>query len=168
MALDPMKRSLAKAVTCSLLLLLRLQTVTGWPAAILNLDVFGYVRGFFFPPSSLCRCVFCVDDTGMSGWGGCLDGQDVFVSIRENSPSGVVVADLMTETTLEGVHWGLGGKDADWLFLDEGNIRLNLSDGRVLDREVTELEVTVDQKAEKLLGISEIQLRNNYNLIVSV
>lgn len=101
MALDPMKRSLGKVVTCSLLLLLRLQTVAG-----------------------------------MSGWGGCLDGRDVFVSIRENSPTGEVVADLMTETTLEGVRWSLDGQDAGWLFLDEGNIRLNLSDDRVLDREV--------------------------------
>lgn len=74
----------------------------------------------------------------MSGWGGCLDGQDVFVSIRENSPDGEVVADVMTETTLDGVHWSLDGKDADWLSLEEGNIRLNLSDDRVLDREVTE------------------------------
>lgn len=85
----------------------------------------------------------------MSGWGGCLEGQDVFVSIRENSPDGEVLADVMTETTLDGVHWCLDGKDADWLSLDEGNIRLNLSDDRVLDREVTEPGMTLDQKAKK-------------------
>lgn len=85
---------------------------------------------------SVCVCV-CAD-TGMSGWGGCLDGQDVFASIRENSPSGEVIAELITETSLEGVHWSLDGKDADWFFLDDGKIRLNSSADKVLDREVTE------------------------------
>ncbi|KAI3371378.1 hypothetical protein L3Q82_023975, partial [Scortum barcoo] len=74
--------------------------------------------------------------TGMSGWGGCLDGQDIFATIRENSLSGEVVIGLLAETTLEGVHWTLDGKDADWFFLDEGNIRLNTSADKVLDREV--------------------------------
>ncbi|XP_035520778.1 cadherin-related family member 5 [Morone saxatilis] len=73
--------------------------------------------------------------TGMSGWGGCLDGQDVFATIRENSPFGDVVAELMAETTVEGIHWSLDGKDADWFFLDERNIRLNTSADKVLDRE---------------------------------
>lgn len=82
----------------------------------------------------MCVCA----DTGMSGWGGCLDGQDVFASIRENSPSGEVVAELTTETSLEGVHWSLDGKDADWFLLDDGNIRLNSSADKVLDREVAE------------------------------
>lgn len=72
----------------------------------------------------------------MSGWGGCLDGQDVFATIRENSLSGEVVAELVAETAVEGVHWSLGGKDADWFFLDERNIRLNMSADKVLDREV--------------------------------
>lgn len=72
----------------------------------------------------------------MSGWGGCLDGQDVFATVRENSLSGEVVAELMAETTMEGVHWSLDGKDADWFFLDERNIRLNTSADKVLDREV--------------------------------
>lgn len=74
----------------------------------------------------------------MSGWGGCLDGQDVFATIRENSFSGEVVAELMVETTVEGVRWSLDGKDADWFFLDERNIRLNTSASKVLDREVNE------------------------------
>lgn len=83
-------------------------------------------------------CGFCLVGAGMSGWGGCLEGRDVLVSIRENSPDGEVVADVTTETMLDGVHWSLGGRDADWLSLEEGNIRLNLSDDRVLDREVTQ------------------------------
>lgn len=81
----------------------------------------------------------------MSGWGGCLDGRDVFVSVQENSPDGAAVADVMTETMLDDVHWSLDGKDADWLSLDEGNIRLNLSEDRVLDREVTEQGRILDQ-----------------------
>lgn len=72
----------------------------------------------------------------MSGWGGCSDGQDVYATVRENSLSGVVVAELVAETTVEGVHWSLEGKDADWFFLDERNIRLNTSADKVLDREV--------------------------------
>lgn len=84
----------------------------------------------------MCACT----DTGMSGWAGCLDGQDIFAPIRENSLPGEVVAELMAETTLEGVHWSLGGKDADWFFLDERHIRLNASADKVLDREVNKLE----------------------------
>ena len=73
----------------------------------------------------------------MSGWDGCLDGQDVFATVRENSLSGEIVAELMTDTTMEGVHWSLNGKDADWFWLDGRNIRLNTSAEKVLDREVT-------------------------------
>ncbi|KAK2842200.1 hypothetical protein Q5P01_012400 [Channa striata] len=69
-------------------------------------------------------------------WGGCLDGQDIFATIRENSPSGEIVAELMADTPIEGIHWRLNGKDADWLFLDKRNIRLNTSDDKILDREV--------------------------------
>ncbi|KAF3854748.1 hypothetical protein F7725_022803 [Dissostichus mawsoni] len=71
----------------------------------------------------------------MSGWGGCLDGQDVFTKIPENSHWGDVVAELMDESTVEGVHWSLEGNDADWFFLDETSIRLNTSEEKVLDRE---------------------------------
>ncbi|XP_042267952.1 cadherin-related family member 5 isoform X1 [Thunnus maccoyii] len=73
--------------------------------------------------------------TGMSGWDGCLDGQDVFATVRENSLSGEVVAELMADTTIEGVHWSLDGKDADWFLLDGRNIRLNTSAEKILDRE---------------------------------
>lgn len=81
----------------------------------------------------MCAFVFV---TGMSGWDGCLDGQDVFANIRENSLSGEVVAELMADTMMEGVHWRLDGKDADWFLLDGRNIRLNTSAEKVLDREV--------------------------------
>ncbi|XP_078112990.1 uncharacterized protein LOC144522075 [Sander vitreus] len=73
--------------------------------------------------------------TGMSGWGGCLDGQDVYATIRENSHSGEIVAELMAETTMEGVQWSLDGKDADWFFLEGRSIRLKTSADKVLDRE---------------------------------
>lgn len=128
--------SQAKALVCSLLALLCLHTATGTATSHLSLLEFGS-----WPESigflSLCVCV-CVD-TGMSGWDGCLDGQDVFATVRENSLSGAVVAELMAETTMEGVHWSLDGKDADWFFLDERSIRLNTSADKVLDREVNEL-----------------------------
>ncbi|XP_059190832.1 cadherin-related family member 5 [Centropristis striata] len=85
--------------------------------------------------SSLLVLLCLHTTTGMSGWGGCFDGQDVFATIRENSQSGEVVAELMAETTMEGVHWSLDGKDADWFFLDERSIRLNTSADKVLDQE---------------------------------
>lgn len=74
----------------------------------------------------------------MSGWDGCLDGQDIFTTIKENSRSGEVVAELMADTTMEGVQWTLNGRDADWFYLDERHIRLNTSADKVLDREVNE------------------------------
>ncbi|XP_058501780.1 cadherin-related family member 5 [Solea solea] len=71
--------------------------------------------------------------TGMSGWGGgCLEGQDVFTRITENSRSGEVVAELRVKE----VEWTLEGQDAGWFFLDERHIRLNASADRPLDREV--------------------------------
>lgn len=73
----------------------------------------------------------------MSGWAGCLDGEDVFTTVKENSPWGEVVAELMADTTMEGIKWSLNGKDADWFFLDERHIRLNASADKIFDREVT-------------------------------
>lgn len=65
-----------------------------------------------------------------------MDGQDVFATITENSLSGTIVAELTADTMVEGVSWYLEGKDADWFFLDDRNIRLNTSADKVLDREV--------------------------------
>lgn len=137
MAVIEIKWSLfqAKAVVGSLLVLLCLHTATGTATSHLFILEFGFwTKLIGFLP--LCICVYVCIDTGMSGWGGCLDGQDVFATVRENSLSGEVVAELMAETTMEGVHWSLDGKDADWFFLDERNIRLNTSADKVLDREV--------------------------------
>lgn len=93
------------------------------------------------------KCVF-VFGTGMSGWGGCLDGQNVSAAIKENTVWGEIVAELMADTTMEGVQWSLIGKDAHWFFLDGSNIRLNTSADRVLDREVMALitELSTGQK----------------------
>ncbi|XP_054475487.1 cadherin-related family member 5 [Anoplopoma fimbria] len=139
MALIKLKRSLfqAKALVCSLLVLLCLHTATG-----------------------------------MSGWGGCLDGQDVFTTIRENSHSGEVVAELVAETTMEGVHWSLDGKDADWFFLDERSIRLNTTADKVLDREaqgpvlMAELSCYEDDALQSVYRIMVEILNENDNLPV--
>nr|XP_057932275.1 cadherin-related family member 5 [Doryrhamphus excisus] len=107
--------------------------------------------------------------TGMSGWGGCLDGQDVYASIRENSLCGEVVADLMADTPVEGVQWSLQGKDADWFLLDGGTIRLNTSPEKVLDREVqgpvliTELWCYVDDVLQSVSRIMVEVLNENDN-----
>ncbi|XP_036963550.1 cadherin-related family member 5 [Acanthopagrus latus] len=137
MALTELKWSLfqAKALVCSLLLLLCLHTTTG-----------------------------------MSGWGGCLDGQDVFAAITENSPPGEVVAELMADTTMEGVHWRLDGKDAHWFLLDERNLRLNASADKVLDREaegpvlMAELSCHEEDTLQSVYRIMVEVLNENDNL----
>ncbi|XP_029008236.1 uncharacterized protein LOC114856732 [Betta splendens] len=87
------------------------------------------------PVCSLLVLLCLHTTTGMSGWGGCLDGQDIFTTVRENSLWGEVVAELMADNTIGGVQWSLDGKDSDWFFLDERNIRLNASADKILDRE---------------------------------
>ncbi|KAL6106836.1 uncharacterized protein ACO6RY_10606 [Pungitius sinensis] len=121
---------------------------------------------------SLLVLPFVCTVTGMSGWDGCLDGRDVFTTIRENSHSGEVVAELMAETTMEGVHWSLNGKDADWFFLDEGSIRLNTSADKVLDREaqgpvlMAELSCYEDNALQSVYRIMVEVLNENDNLPV--
>ncbi|XP_040894888.1 cadherin-related family member 5 [Toxotes jaculatrix] len=101
--------------------------------------------------------------TGMSGWGGCLDGQDIFAAIKENSLSGEVVAELMADTTMDGVHWSLDGKDADWFFLDARNIRLNTSADKILDREAQGPVLMAE-----LLCYEEDTLQSVYRVMVEI
>ncbi|CAB1313730.1 unnamed protein product [Coregonus sp. 'balchen'] len=68
-------------------------------------------------------------------WNQCLEGQDVFSTIRENSMMGELIIELNTELTANDVVWSLTGEDADWFFLEGRSIRLNASLDRVLDRE---------------------------------
>ncbi|XP_061772800.1 cadherin-related family member 5 [Nerophis ophidion] len=116
----------------------------------------------------LVLCLHAV--TGMSGWGGCLDGQDVYASIRENSLCGEVVADLLADTPVEGIHWSLQGKDADWFFLDGGIIRLNTSPEKVLDREMqgsilmAELSCYEDDVLQSVSRVMVEVLNDNDNL----
>ena len=74
--------------------------------------------------------------TASSGWGGCLDAQDIFAAVRENSPRGEVIARLSTDVTGLGTRFSLAGKDADWFFLEDGALRLNAEPEKSLDREV--------------------------------
>ncbi|KAM3609120.1 uncharacterized protein V6R79_009918 [Siganus canaliculatus] len=101
--------------------------------------------------------------TGMSGWGGCLDGQDVYGSIKENSLLGEVVAELMVETTMDGIQWRLDGKDAHWFFLDNNNIRLNASADKVLDREAEGPLLLAD-----LLCFEDNTLQTTYRVLVEI
>ncbi|XP_053282395.1 cadherin-related family member 5 [Pleuronectes platessa] len=106
---------------------------------------------------------------GMSGWGGCLDGHDVFVTVRENSPPGEVVAELSSDTTVEGVQWILDGKDKDWFFLDERYIRLNTSVDKALDREaqspvlMAELQCYEDDLLQSVYRVMVEVLNENDN-----
>ncbi|XP_062317693.1 uncharacterized protein LOC134021171 isoform X2 [Osmerus eperlanus] len=86
--------------------------------------------------SSLVLYVCLHRTSGMSGWGGCFEGQDVFATVRENSHMGQLVAELVVDTeTANGIHWSLTGQNADWFFLEGINLRLNTSSEKVLDRE---------------------------------
>lgn len=86
-----------------------------------------------------------------------MDGKDVFATVRENSPSGEVVAELMADTTEEEVQWILDGKDSDWFFLDERHIRLNTSADKVLDREVIPQETSLETRRPKCWGQDHIK-----------
>ncbi|XP_068168464.1 cadherin-related family member 5 [Antennarius striatus] len=115
---------------------------------------------------SFCSLVILLSlhtSMGMSGWGGCLDGQDVFATVRENSISGEVIAELMADPTTDGVHWRLNGKDADWFFLDERHIRLNGSADKVLDREVQGPILMAE-----LLCYEEDTLQSVYRVMVEI
>uniref|UniRef100_UPI003AB018EC uncharacterized protein n=1 Tax=Centroberyx gerrardi TaxID=166262 RepID=UPI003AB018EC len=100
---------------------------------------------------------------GMSGWGGCLDGQDIFATIRENSLAGELIAELTTDTTGDGVRWSLNGKDADWFFLDGGKLRLNTSPEKVLDR-----EAQVPVLIAELACYEEETLQSVYRIMVEI
>ncbi|TMS05437.1 Cadherin-related family member 5 [Larimichthys crocea] len=99
----------------------------------------------------------------MSGWDGCLDGQDIFTTIKENSRSGEVIAELMADTTMEGVQWTLNGRDADWFYLDERHIRLNTSADKVLDREVQGSVLMAD-----LTCYEEDTFQTAYRIVVEI
>ncbi|XP_026079033.1 cadherin-related family member 5-like isoform X1 [Carassius auratus] len=67
----------------------------------------------------------------------CLGGQDIFATVRENSPTGEIIANI----TIIGdpgasIRLCLTGENADWFYLDGRTIRLNSSFSRSLDREV--------------------------------
>ncbi|XP_036375535.1 cadherin-related family member 5-like [Megalops cyprinoides] len=68
----------------------------------------------------------------------CLGGQDIFATVKENSPTGEFVANLsiIGEPGANSVRLCLTGDNADWFFLEGKTIRLNTSSSRALDREV--------------------------------
>ncbi|XP_017571771.1 uncharacterized protein LOC108438448 isoform X1 [Pygocentrus nattereri] len=68
----------------------------------------------------------------------CEGGQDVFATVRENSPVGEFVANLTItgDPSASQHNLTLTGENADWFWLEGKTIRLNSSFTRVLDREV--------------------------------
>ncbi|KAK0138866.1 hypothetical protein N1851_024602 [Merluccius polli] len=87
-------------------------------------------------PQRLLLLLFVHTATATSGWGGCLDAQDVFAAVRENSPTGELIAQLSADVSRPGTRWSVVGRDADWFFLEEGDLRLNAAPEKTLDREV--------------------------------
>ncbi|KAI7791669.1 putative cadherin-related family member 5-like [Triplophysa rosa] len=68
----------------------------------------------------------------------CLGGQDIFATVRENSPTGEFIANLSINGDLgaNSIRLCLTGDDADWFYLEGRTIRLNSSLSKALDREV--------------------------------
>ncbi|XP_073803246.1 cadherin-related family member 5 isoform X5 [Danio rerio] len=69
----------------------------------------------------------------------CLGGQDIFATVRENSPTGEFIANLSINGDPAGassIRLCLTGENADWFYLEGRTIRLNSSFSRALDREV--------------------------------
>ncbi|XP_067283429.1 cadherin-related family member 5 isoform X2 [Pseudorasbora parva] len=68
----------------------------------------------------------------------CLGGQDIFATVRENSPVGEFIANLSIngDPGASSIRLCLTGENADWFYLEGRTIRLNSSFSRTLDREV--------------------------------
>ncbi|XP_059367250.1 cadherin-related family member 5-like isoform X2 [Carassius carassius] len=67
----------------------------------------------------------------------CLGGQDIFATVRENSPTGEIIANIsINGDPGASIRLCLTGENADWFYLDGRTIRLNSSFSRTLDREV--------------------------------
>uniref|UniRef100_A0A8C1XSA9 Cadherin domain-containing protein n=1 Tax=Cyprinus carpio TaxID=7962 RepID=A0A8C1XSA9_CYPCA len=68
----------------------------------------------------------------------CLGGQDIFATVRENSPTGEIIANLGIngDPGASSIRLCLTGENADWFYLEGRTIRLNSSFSRILDREV--------------------------------
>ncbi|XP_016134686.1 cadherin-related family member 5-like isoform X2 [Sinocyclocheilus grahami] len=68
----------------------------------------------------------------------CLGGQDIFATVRENSPTGEIIAHLSIngDPGASSIRLCLTGENADWFYLEGRTIRLNSSFSRTLDREV--------------------------------
>ncbi|KTG33460.1 hypothetical protein cypCar_00009794 [Cyprinus carpio] len=68
----------------------------------------------------------------------CLGGQDIFATVRENSPTGEIIANLGIngDPGASSIRLCLTGENADWFYLEGRTIRLNSSFSRILDREL--------------------------------
>ncbi|KAJ0069454.1 hypothetical protein NL108_006066 [Boleophthalmus pectinirostris] len=100
---------------------------------------------------------------GMSGWGGCLDGQDVFAAVRENSPPVVLSPELIGDWGEDSFSWTVRGKDAHWFFLDGTNLWLNTSEEKVLDREIEGPVLLAE-----LVCYEEDTLQSVYRIVVEI
>ncbi|KAK7149565.1 hypothetical protein R3I94_009021 [Phoxinus phoxinus] len=68
----------------------------------------------------------------------CLGGQDIFATVRENSPTGEFISNLSINGDPGGssIRLCLTGENSDWFYLEGRTIRLNTSFSKTLDREV--------------------------------
>lgn len=83
----------------------------------------------------------------------CSGGSNIFAEIPENSPHGTLVSYITVfgEPGSNFIQLSLSGNDAKWFYLDERAVRLNVSEERVLDREVS------DSWLFEMMGILEGQ-----------
>ncbi|XP_077196558.1 cadherin-related family member 5-like isoform X2 [Paroedura picta] len=73
----------------------------------------------------------------------CSGGSNIFTEIPENSPFGTLVSYLTVfgDPESDAIQLRLSGTDAEWFYLDGKAVRLNVSEEKVLDREMLESPV---------------------------
>ncbi|XP_056605018.1 cadherin-related family member 5 [Triplophysa dalaica] len=95
----------------------------------------------------------------------CLGGQDMFATVRENSPTGEFIANLSIngDPGANSIRLCLTGEDADWFYLEGRTIRLNSSLSKALDREV------LGSVLIAILTCYENEtIRNRYRILVEI
>ncbi|XP_074725702.1 cadherin-related family member 5-like [Strix uralensis] len=119
-------------------------------------------------PSCLALLATClVLQLATAGGDGCSGFGNLFTAIAENSAHGSLVARLPVAAGDAGgatLRLCLAGADAAWFYLDGRSVRLNVSDGRELDREELESPVLMVALTCTEDGFSPVE----YRIIVQV
>ncbi|XP_068132033.1 cadherin-related family member 5-like isoform X2 [Hyperolius riggenbachi] len=117
------------------------------------------------PPSEILLLMLSLTFQMTSG-DQCSGGSDIFTEILENSPNGTFVANLSMfgDVVTSTVKLCLSGTDADWFYLEGKNVWLNVSSGKILDREALSSSVLLVTLSCSEEGFTTV----NYRIIVQV